>query len=71
MATEARATDPKPPLISIRNVSLSYGNFQALSDVSVDFHQGEMVGLVGDNGAGKTTLIRIISGIIPPSSGEV
>ena len=71
MATEARATDPKPPLISIRNVSLSYGNFQALTDVSVDFHQGEMVGLVGDNGAGKTTLIRIISGIIPPSSGEV
>ncbi|HEY5811838.1 MAG TPA: ATP-binding cassette domain-containing protein, partial [Terrimicrobiaceae bacterium] len=61
MAIEAGATDPRSPLISIRNVSLSYGNFQALSDVSVDFHQGEMVGLVGDNGAGKTTLIRIIS----------
>ncbi len=71
MATEAQATDSKQPLISIRNVSLSYGNFQALTDVSVDFYQGEMVGLVGDNGAGKTTLIRIISGIIPPTSGEV
>jgi simple sugar transport system ATP-binding protein len=61
----------KKPLISIKNVSLSYGNFQALTDVSVDFYQGELVGLVGDNGAGKTTLIRIISGIIPPTAGEV
>jgi len=71
MATQAQGTDIKQPLISIRNISLSYGNFQALTDVSVDFHQGEMVGLVGDNGAGKTTLIRIISGIMPPTSGEV
>ena len=46
MATQAQGTDIKRPLISIRNVSLSYGNFQALSDVSVDFHQGEMVGLL-------------------------
>ena len=71
MAIQAQGTDMKRPLISIRNVSLSYGNFQALTDVSVDFHQGEMVGLVGDNGAGKTALIRIISGIMPPTSGEV
>ena len=52
MATKEGA-DIKRPLISIRNISLSYGNFQALTDVSVDFHQGEMVGLVGDNGAGQ------------------
>jgi simple sugar transport system ATP-binding protein len=64
-------TNAGPPLISIRNVSLSYGNVRALTDVSVDFYQGELVGLVGDNGAGKTTLIRIISGIMPPTSGEV
>jgi ABC-type sugar transport system ATPase subunit len=71
MVNADQTTDSRKPLISIRNVSLSYGNFQALSDVSVDFYQGEMVGLVGDNGAGKTTLIRIISGIIPPTAGEV
>ena len=58
-------------LLACKNVSLFYGNFQALTDVSVDFFQGELVGLVGDNGAGKTTLIRIISGINPPTSGEV
>ena len=63
--------DQKKPLISIKNVSLSYGNFQALTDVNVDFYQGELVGLVGDNGAGKTSLIRIISGIIRPTLGEV
>ncbi len=66
-----QAVDSKKALISIRNVSLAYGNFQALTDVSVDFYQGELIGLVGDNGAGKTTLIRIISGIIPPTAGEV
>jgi simple sugar transport system ATP-binding protein len=59
------------PLISVRNICLSYGNFRALTDVSVDFFPGELVGLVGDNGAGKTTLIRILSGIIAPDSGEV
>jgi simple sugar transport system ATP-binding protein len=66
-----KATNQRQPLISIKDVSLTYGNFQALTDVSVDFYQGELVGLVGDNGAGKTTLIRIISGIIAPTSGEV
>jgi simple sugar transport system ATP-binding protein len=71
MAKTDEAIDSRQPLISIKNVSLSYGNFQALTNVSVDFYQGELVGLVGDNGAGKTTLIRIISGINPPTSGEV
>ena len=47
MATEAQSADSKQPLISIRNVSLSCRNFQALTDVSVEFYQGEMVGLVG------------------------
>src|ERR1700741_841029 len=71
MRTTDGAADSRQPLISIKNVSLSYGNFKALTDVSVDFFEGELVGLVGDNGAGKTTLIRIISGINPPTSGEV
>jgi ABC-type sugar transport system ATPase subunit len=69
-AHTGEATNQRQPLISIKDVSLTYGNFQALTDGSVDFYQGELVGLVGDNGAGKTTLIRIISGIIAPTSGE-
>src|SRR5262245_63468024 len=71
MAKTDGAGDSRKPLISIRNVSLSYGNFKALTDVSVDFFEGELVGLVGDNGAGKTTLIRILSGLYTPTSGEV
>jgi len=59
------------PLIEMKNIDLFFGTFQALSDVSVSFHQGELVGLVGDNGAGKTTLIRILSGMYTPTSGEV
>ena len=59
------------PLIQMDNIDLYFGRFRALSDVSVHFDVGEMVGLVGDNGAGKTTLIRVLCGIHEPNSGEV
>lgn len=59
------------PLIQVRNLDLYFGAFHALRNVSVDFHAGELVGLVGDNGAGKTTLIRVLCGIHKPTSGEV
>lgn len=59
------------PLIEVKNLNLYFGNFHALKDVSVDFHTGELVGLVGDNGAGKTTLIRVLCGIHKPTDGEV
>jgi simple sugar transport system ATP-binding protein len=59
------------PLIQMKNVSVHFGKVQALSDVSVDFHEGELVGLVGDNGAGKTTLIKVLCGIYKPTMGEV
>lgn len=59
------------PLIEMKNIGIRFGTFEALKDVSVDFHEGELVGLVGDNGAGKTTLINILSGIYVPTSGEV
>lgn len=44
---------------------------QALSDVSLDFRQGDRVGLVGHNGAGKTTLLRVLAGVYRPSTGRV
>jgi len=55
----------------MRNIHLWYGSVRALNDVSVDFYEGELVGLVGDNGAGKSSLVRIISGLIEPTSGEL
>jgi simple sugar transport system ATP-binding protein len=59
------------PLIEMKDICLNFGTVKALSDVSVNFHAGELVGLVGDNGAGKTTLIRVLCGMYPPTSGEV
>ncbi|PKP75113.1 MAG: sugar ABC transporter ATP-binding protein [Alphaproteobacteria bacterium HGW-Alphaproteobacteria-6] len=59
------------PLIQVKNLDLYFGAFHALRNVSVDFHAGELVGLVGDNGAGKTTLIRVLCGIHTPTGGEV
>jgi simple sugar transport system ATP-binding protein len=66
--TQTRQTQP---LIEMKNISLQFGAFKALSDVSVNFYPGEMVGLVGDNGAGKTSLINILCGIHSPTAGEV
>jgi simple sugar transport system ATP-binding protein len=59
------------PLIEMSNIDVSFGSFQALKNVSVNFDAGELVGLVGDNGAGKTTLIRVLSGMYTPNNGEV
>ena len=59
------------PLIQVKNLDLHFGSFHALKNVSVDFHAGELVGLVGYVGAGKTSLIRVLCGIHTPNSGEV
>jgi len=58
-------------LIETRGVTKRYGNLEALR--GVDFHvaQNEIVGLLGDNGAGKSTLVKLLSGINPPTSGEI
>jgi ABC-2 type transport system ATP-binding protein len=59
-------------IISVENLSKSYDNgFQALNNVSLEIHKGEIFALLGPNGAGKTTLINIICGIVNPSSGKV
>jgi simple sugar transport system ATP-binding protein len=58
-------------VLEVRVVGKSYGAVQALENVSLRLHAGEVVGLVGDNGAGKSTLTGILSGSIAPSSGEI
>lgn len=59
------------PLLEVRNLSKHFGAVLALDDVSMHVAPGEVVALAGDNGAGKTTLIKAISGVYPPSSGEI
>ena len=48
-----------------------YENFHALKDISVQIEDGEILGILGENGAGKTTLIKLLVGLLHPSSGEV
>ena len=57
--------------LQVKNVTRTFGGVKALDGVSLSVEKGEVHGLIGPNGAGKTTLINVLSGIFPPSSGEV
>jgi len=57
--------------ISLKNISLSYNKRQVLDDISLNFREGEICGLLGPNGVGKSTLFNIIIGLIKPNYGTV
>ena len=57
-------------MLELKSVDAGYGSFQALFGVSLEVKAGEAVGVIGPNGAGKTTLMRVISGLIRPTSGH-
>ena len=59
------------PLVSVRGVSASYGPVQVLDDVSFDIYRGRTVAVVGESGSGKSTTARVITGLLPPTKGEV
>ena len=59
------------PLLRLRGVEARYGAFVALQNISLIVPEGSVVALLGPNGAGKTTLLRTISGMLPPSLGEI
>ena len=59
------------PALELHNIQKSFGGITAIENFSLNLHPGEIVALVGDNGAGKSTLIKIISGVYPPTSGEI
>jgi manganese transport system ATP-binding protein len=59
------------PAISIRDLSVSYGEVDALIDASLDLPESKVVGLVGMNGSGKSTLFKAIMGMVKATSGEI
>ncbi|HEY0935518.1 MAG TPA: branched-chain amino acid ABC transporter permease/ATP-binding protein [Trebonia sp.] len=68
--TERPDLSGRPEVLTVTGLSVRFGGVHALSDVSLNVRQGELVGLIGPNGAGKTTLIDAVSGFVN-STGEV
>src|SRR5215210_1370788 len=58
-------------MIKVRNLQKSFGPKVAVNGVSFTVEKGEVLGFLGPNGAGKSTTMRMITGFIPPSAGEV
>ena len=58
-------------MLTVENLSVNYGAFSALNEVSLTIPQGKVVSIVGVNGAGKTTLINTISGLLKPVAGKI
>lgn len=61
----------KTNAIEMRHIVKKFGDFKANDDINLTLHQGEILALLGENGAGKSTLMRILSGLLEPTSGEI
>jgi len=57
--------------LTVRNLGKNFGSKNALTGITLDVKEGEIIGLVGPNGAGKTTLIKLIMGLLKPDAGSV
>jgi branched-chain amino acid transport system permease protein len=72
----ARASDSgkereKSPFFAVKSLNKRFGGLVAVRDVSFQIQKGEILGLIGPNGAGKTTIFNLVTGFIPPDSGQV
>lgn len=57
-------------VLSLQNISFSYGKTPVLKDISYDFEKGKMYCIIGKSGAGKTTLLSLLSGLAPPTQAR-
>jgi branched-chain amino acid transport system ATP-binding protein len=67
----APATSRREPLLCVENVSVQFGGLRAVDQFNFTLGQEELLGLIGPNGAGKTTAFNVVTGVYPPTSGDV
>ncbi|NJK90743.1 MAG: metal ABC transporter ATP-binding protein [Blastochloris sp.] len=65
------ASDLRPALLKLHNLSVAYGSELAVQSINLTLHQGEILGLIGPNGAGKSTLLKAILGLVPCHEGRI
>ncbi|HFU4203405.1 TPA: ABC transporter ATP-binding protein [Streptococcus suis] len=58
-------------LLTVEKLTKNFGGLTAVGDVTMELHEGELVGLIGPNGAGKTTLFNLLTGVYEPSEGTI
>jgi branched-chain amino acid transport system ATP-binding protein len=58
-------------MLQVENITVYYGNIQAIKGVTLDIQEGEIVTLIGANGAGKSTLLKTVSGLLKPKEGQI
>jgi ABC-type branched-subunit amino acid transport system ATPase component len=68
---ESSQTHSGDVLLSVRDVSKSFGGVRAVVAVNFDLYKGELLGVIGPNGSGKTTLVNLITGFVEPDSGAI
>ncbi len=66
-----RSFKKQNPVVSLKNISLSYGKRQILDDISFDINKGEILGMLGSNGVGKSSIFNLITGLVQPSYGSI
>ena len=72
MTAEQRATTTESaPMIQIENLRKVYGQYEAVKGITFTVRRGEILGFLGPNGAGKSTTMKVMTGLIPPTSGRV
>src|SRR5438309_6224659 len=59
------------PVLDVQHLSKSYGDFQAVRDLSFAVEPGELLGFLGPNGAGKTSTLRMVLGLLKPDAGSI
>jgi branched-chain amino acid transport system ATP-binding protein len=68
---DSNKTGSVVPCLAIRGLSKSFGGLHAVNNITLELYPGSRTGILGPNGAGKTTLFHLITGVFPPSSGQI